>query len=141
VCMFVYVRARPRVDVLTELYKTTRHAVLTTSDIALVGLGSTVTIGNIANVDSDWLCWKTALAGAATPVVVTECPVSAGSATAFGSAGTTVTCSPAVGGTTFDIVVDNHRGISIIACSGEDVGTSAVLPFEVTPPVAGGHSL
>jgi hypothetical protein len=111
---------------------------LTTSDILLVGEGSLVTIGNMANVDSDWLCWETN-AGAAPTIVVADC-AAVGSATAFGSAGTVVTCSGPVGGTTYDLVFDDHRHISIVACSGVGVATSAVETFEITLP-AGPHSL
>jgi hypothetical protein len=118
-------------------------AALTIADTALVGLGSLVTIGNIPNAATDWLCWKTdPTATVSPPITAADCSASLGGAADFGSAGAAVTCSGA-SGTSLGIRVDADRYISIIACSQAGlagVATSVANTFTITAPAAGALS-
>jgi hypothetical protein len=112
---------------------------LTTSVITNIGLGSVVTISGIANVNDDWLCWHTHATSDTNVIAASDCPAASSDQTAFGSAGTIV-CSPAIGGTTYGIVFDGDLWISMIACSDENVATSAVKTFTISAPASGASS-
>jgi hypothetical protein len=72
---------------------------------------------------SNWICWKAHTAASA--IAATDCPASAGTETAFGVANA-VKCGGAgiTDSITWDDVTATH--ISLIECSGEDLGGTPV---------------